>query len=131
MNTSNLKYKKHRQVQEEQLLTYQKQMRKIVNDFMISPEKKLLKSSPQRTVVTGKLNLDKINISINKMRNDSLEKESFMVKNGRCSSSATSSSLSGQSSRNKRSQRSVTSQKVQVKFKLVALYLCVIFEGIK
>ena len=46
MNTSNLKYKKHRQVQEEQLLAYQKQMRKIVNDFMISPEKKLLKSSP-------------------------------------------------------------------------------------
>ena len=91
-------------------------MRKIVNDFMISPEKKLLKSSPQRTVITGKLNLDKLNVSINRMRNESLDKESFMVKDRAGSSSATSSSLSGHSSQHQRSIKSAASQKVKAKY---------------
>ena len=48
-------------------------MRKIVNEFMKSPEKKLLKASPKKTYLTGKFNLDKINISINKLRNKQLD----------------------------------------------------------
>ena len=53
-------------------------MRKIEKAFMTSAEQKLLKQSPKKTLLTGNLQLDKINISINRMRNKQLDEEAFM-----------------------------------------------------